>query len=318
MSEHDLELVVAAVEAPADDVRAVVLRDAGGAALPPWTAGAHIDLHVGDLVRQYSLCGDVDDLHAWRVAVLREPEGRGGSGWVHDVLAVGDTVRARGPRNHFALADAEAYVFVAGGIGITPLLPMIAAADAAGADWRLEYGGRSRASMAYGAELVARYGDRVRLHPADEVGMLDLEAILGTPRTDALVYCCGPEPLLRAVEQRCASWPVGSLHVERFAPKEREVDPDGETSFVVELVESALEVTVPPDRTILDAVRDAGVDVLSSCEEGTCGTCETGVLGGRVDHRDSLLTAAEQAAHDVMLLCVSRAERGCDRLVLER
>jgi ferredoxin-NADP reductase len=314
--EYELELRVEAIETPAESVRRLRLVDPSGAALPTWQPGAHIDLHLGDLVRQYSLCGEPDETGRWSVAVLREPDGRGGSTYVHDKLREGDLVRVRGPRNHFPLAPAPRYVFIAGGIGITPILPMLAAAEAAGADWRLEYGGRTRASMAFADELTATYGDRVTLHPQDQVGLLPLAELLPEPKDGTLVYCCGPTPLLAAVEERCRAWPEDSLRVEHFAPKE-ELHSADDGAFEVELADSAMTLTVTPDRSILETVRDAGIEILSSCEEGTCGTCETGVLEGTVDHRDSLLTAAERDANDVMYLCVSRAAAGCPRLVLE-
>jgi ferredoxin-NADP reductase len=246
--------------------------------------------------------------------VLREPEGRGGSEFVHDKLHEGELIDVRGPRNHFELISSPRYLFVAGGIGITPILAMITAAERAGADWELHYGGRSRRSMAFLESLEEVTGNKVTLHPQDEVGLIDLERILGTPRPDTLVYCCGPEPLLNAVEQRCAAWPTGALHVERFAPKDVGA-PVLTGSFEVELATTGLTLTVPPERSILDVVEEAGVSVLSSCQEGTCGTCETPVLAGQVDHRDSLLTPEEQAANDTMFICVSRA--ACPRLVLD-
>ncbi|MGY1644278.1 PDR/VanB family oxidoreductase [Geodermatophilus sp. SYSU D00703] len=314
-AEVGLHLEVARRETVADGVVALDLRDPSGADLPAWTPGAHVDLELTtDLVRQYSLCGDPADRSVWRIGVLREPESRGGSSFVHDKLHEGDLVDVRGPRNNFALLPAPRYVFVAGGVGITPLVPMVAAATAAGAEWELHYGGRTLASMAFRAELTAAHGARVTLHPQDQVGLLDLDRLLGEPRPDTLVYCCGPEPLLQAVEQRCAGWPEGALHLERFSPKELG-DPVRQETFEVELAQSGLTLLVPPDRSILDVVEAAGVPVLSSCQEGTCGTCETPVLAGEVDHRDSLLTPAEQAAHDTMFICVSRA--ACPRLVLD-
>jgi ferredoxin-NADP reductase len=274
-----------------------------------------VDLELpGGLTRQYSLCGDPADRTTWRIGVLREPEGRGGSELVHDKLHEGELIDVRGPRNHFELISSPRYLFVAGGIGITPILAMITAAERAGADWELHYGGRSRRSMAFLESLEEVTGNKVTLHPQDEVGLIDLERILGTPRPDTLVYCCGPEPLLNAVEQRCAAWPTGALHVERFAPKDVGA-PVLTGSFEVELATTGLTLTVPPERSILDVVEEAGVSVLSSCQEGTCGTCETPVLAGQVDHRDSLLTPEEQAANDTMFICVSRA--ACPRLVLD-
>ncbi|MGW0569178.1 PDR/VanB family oxidoreductase [Streptomyces tauricus] len=307
MSTYEAELVVARRDLAADGVLALTLRHPLGDALPGWTPGAHIDVVLGPgLERQYSLCGDPADRREWRVAVLREPEGRGGSAHVHGQLEVGGKVRVRGPRNHFALLPSPRYLFVAGGIGITPILPMLAAAEAAGADWTLLYGGRTRESMAFKAELEA-YGEKVRLVPQDECGLLDLASALGTPRPDTLVYCCGPGPLLDAVEERCARWPSGALHVERFQPKVPDVqDPGGEREFEVVLERSGRTFTVPADATVLDTVRAAGVEVLFSCTEGTCGTCETDVLDGTPDHRDSVLTDEEREAGETMLICVSR------------
>ncbi|WP_410573016.1 PDR/VanB family oxidoreductase [Amycolatopsis sp. cmx-4-61] len=302
------ELLVDRKEKLADGVVRLTLRAPGGEPLPPWDPGAHVDLRLpGGVVRQYSLCGRPADRSAYQVAVLREPGGRGGSAYVHDSLSPGDLVEVDGPRNHFALVDAERYLFVAGGIGITPILPMLDAATAAGRDWQLVYGGRTRASMAFTAELTA-HGDRVTFRPQDEHGLLDLPAILAAAKPGTAVYCCGPEPLLAAVEALAPA----DLHVERFAP----LPDDGErTAFEVELAGSGRVLPVPADRSILEVVEDAGITVLSSCREGTCGTCETGVLGGTPDHRDSVLTAEERQENEVMMLCVSRA---CSpRLVLD-
>jgi ferredoxin-NADP reductase len=247
------------------------------------------------------------------VGVLREPESRGTSSHVHERLRPGDVVRVRGPRNNFPLVDSPRYLFIAGGIGITPILPMIRAAEAAGADWRLVYGGRQRASMAFLDEL-AQYGERVSVRPQDETGLLDLDGLLGTPEAETRVYCCGPEPLLAAVEQRCATWPAGALHVERFSARPQ-TEPARAEAFEVVLERSELTLTVPPDRSILSVVEEAGVGVLSSCTEGTCGSCETAVLGGVPDHRDSVLGPDEREANDCMMICVSRART--DRLVLD-
>ena len=314
-TELDLEVLLARKEVVADGVVRLTLRHPEGEPLPPWEPGAHLDLLLRpDLVRQYSLCGDPGDRSVLQVAVLREMAGRGGSQFVHDELSDGDRIRIRGPRNHFGLVEAPRYLFIAGGIGITPIVPMIAAADAAGADWRLVYGGRTRSSMAFREELSQKYGDRVTVWPQDEAGHLDLPGLLGVPQAGTTVYCCGPEPLLAAVEQRCQAWPPGTLHFERFSPKQG-ADAGVRTEFDVELVQSGLTLTVPAGKSILEVVEDAGVPVLSSCQEGTCGTCETPVLEGAVDHRDSVLTDDEQAANDTMMICVSRA---CSRrLVLD-
>jgi ferredoxin-NADP reductase len=317
-TEVELELRVEQISTPADGVRVLDLIRPDGADLPAWSAGAHIDLHLGELVRQYSMCGDPGDRKHWQVAVLLETESRGGSRFVHDRLSAGDSIVVRGPRNHFRLEPAARYRFIAGGIGVTPLLPMMAEAEAAGAEWTLDYGGRDRASMAFVAELTQRYGEKVRVHPRDESRLsTKLAEILADPMPGELVYCCGPAPLLAAVEQGSTHWPEGSLHVEHFTPREVLVEAD-DVSFDVELAQSGLLLRIPADKPIMTVMREANVDVPSSCEEGTCGTCETGVLSGEVDHRDSLLTPAEQAANDVMFICVSRAARGCSRLVLDR
>ncbi|MGW0692368.1 PDR/VanB family oxidoreductase [Streptomyces sp. NBC_01643] len=313
--DTELELVVARRTDEADGVVSLDLRRADGASLPAWAPGAHIDLLLApDLVRQYSLCSAPEEAEVWRVAVLRDKDGRGGSLNVHDTLAEGDPVRVRGPRNHFPLERAERYVFIAGGIGVTPIIPMLAEAERIGSAWEMAYGGRTLASMAFRDKLVKRYEERVRVRPEDEYGLLDLDALLGTPQPGTLIYCCGPEPLLKAVEERCADWPDGALHLERFTPKELQA-PLRDGAFDVELAQSGITVTVPPDKSVLQAVEEAGVQVLSSCQEGTCGTCETGVLDGTVDHRDSLLTPAEQSSHDTMMICISRAL--CPRLVLD-
>ncbi|MFJ8813955.1 PDR/VanB family oxidoreductase [Amycolatopsis thermoflava] len=308
-----MTLEVTAREARAEGVVALTLSRPDGGRLPDWTPGAHIDLVLPNgLTRQYSLCGDRWDAHSYRIGVLREPAGRGGSAYVHDRLRPGDRVGVGGPRNNFPLVPSGRYLFVAGGIGITPLLPMIHQADLLGTDWTLLYGGRRRASMAFTDELAA-YGDRVHLVPEDEHGLLDLASWLGTPRPGTKVYCCGPAPLLAAVESACRDWPPFSLHVERFTAREQA--PARDEPFEVELRRTGATVTVTPGISVLEAVRGAGVDVLSSCRQGTCGTCETGVLAGVPDHRDSILADHERAAGEVMFVCVSRS---CtDRLVLD-
>jgi cytochrome P450/ferredoxin-NADP reductase len=305
--------VVAKHEA-ADGVVTLTVQQADGSPLPPWEPGAHVDLILdGAPTRQYSLCGDPADHSHYRLGVLRDPNGRGSSMFVHDRLQAGDSVRVRGPRNNFPLVDSPRYLFIAGGIGITPILTMIRTAETAGADWRLVYGGRRRDSMAFLDEL-ARYGDRVSVRPQDETGLLDLATLLGTPEPDTLVYCCGPEPLLAAVERHVTDWPPQALHIERFAPRPQ-TEPVRREAFEVVLRRSERTLTVPPDRSVLSVVEEAGVGVLSSCAEGTCGTCETPVLEGEPDHRDSVLSDEERAANDCMMICVSRS---CtERLVLD-
>jgi ferredoxin-NADP reductase len=308
VSEVEAEVVVESVSVAAADVVELNFVTTDGSHLPPWTPGAHIDLILADdgvdMVRQYSLCGSPARLDRYQVSVLLAPDSRGGSRRVHE-LKVGDKLKIRGPRNHFPLATASRYIYIAGGIGITPMLPMIEAAQARGADWALHYGGRSKSSMAY-LDHLAKYGDRVHLAPQDEVGMLDLASILGTPSPGTLVYCCGPEPLLAAVEAACETWPSGSLHLERFSAKPRE-DTGEDGAFELVLARSGLTVTVTADESVFDAMRRMGAPVLGSCLEGICGTCETGVLEGEVDHRDSVLDEDEQAENDCLMVCVSRS-----------
>ncbi|MFE7990946.1 PDR/VanB family oxidoreductase [Streptomyces shenzhenensis] len=298
----------------ADGVVSLTLRHPDGKPLPHWEPGAHIELMLDNgLARTYSLCGDPADLDRWHIAVLRTGDSRGGSAYVHDSLHPGTEIRVRGPRNAFALHPAERYLFVAGGIGITPLLPMIAAAESAGADWRLLYGGRSRASMAF-VDRLQPYGARALICPQDEHGLLDLGTFLGRPVPGTLVYCCGPEPLLAAAERHSGGWPAGTQRTERFRSAGSDAAPEG-PAFDVVCDASAVTVRVEPHQSVLAAVRAAGVDVMSSCNEGICGTCETDVLAGEPDHRDTVLGAAERAAGETMMICVSRS-RG-PRLVLD-
>ena len=336
----EIDVVVTEARTVATDVVLIELRAADGSELPVWEPGAHLDVVVQPGVeRQYSLCGDPGDRTRYRVAVLREPDGRGGSEHLHTHVAAGSALRVRGPLNHFALVPPTAssrYAFIAGGIGITPLLPMIRAAEAAGASWTLAYAGRSLERMPFVDELVELYGSRVSVFtsapvpvqvagdgPADDAAVestanrLDLGSVDGGSASDPVsVYCCGPSRMLAELEQRAhdAGWPAGTLHLERFEAREV-TEPVRHESFEVELELSGMTLEVPPDRSILDVVEEAGVLVLSSCREGTCGTCETPVISGEVDHRDSVLTPDEQESNEVMMICVSRA--ACPRLVLE-
>jgi ferredoxin-NADP reductase len=312
-ADATVEMRVAAKRQLSQGVIALELGPPAGEDAPAWEPGAHVDLHLpGGMIRQYSLCGDPTDPDSLQVAVLREEEGRGGSRHLHDVTAVGDVLAVGGPRNNFALDPSPNYLFIGGGIGITPLVPMIAAARASGAEWSLLYGGRSRSSMAFLDELAE--DPRVTIVPEDERGMLDLAGALGEVRPETLIYSCGPEPLLHAVEEACAHWGESALRLERF--KARHDLPDGPgTAFEVVLDRSGISLTVEPGQSILDAVAAAGVAVPSSCQEGTCGTCETDVLEGEPEHRDSVLTPADRARNDCMMICISRARS--ERLVLD-
>jgi ferredoxin-NADP reductase len=283
-----------------------------GSALPPWQPGAHLDLLLpSGLVRQYSLCGDPADPDTYTIATRLVEDGRGGSREVHAQLHEGEEVEIRDPRNRFPLADAPAYLFVAGGIGITPILPMLRSVAVSGADWRLLYGGRSRASMPFLDEIekLGAEGGRVTVVAEDESGHPDAAAALARTAEGTAVYCCGPEPLMDAVS---AALPPGrTLHLERFTAAA--ASSAGSGPFEVELRRSGRTVQVTADRSVLAAVREELPHVSYSCEQGFCGTCQQRVLEGEIDHRDELLTDSER--EDSMLICVSRC-RG-ERLVLD-
>ena len=325
-----LTLLVRQMTWQSEGVMTLVLEDAAGADLPQWTPGAHLDLHLpGAIVRQYSLCGDPLDRQRWRVAVLLEQVGRGGSRAVHRDLRPGMVLTARGPRNNFELRPAGAYRFVAGGIGITPILAMVNHARDHGTPWSLLYGGRSRGSMAFVEELPQGDGagaggggdgggdgdGEVTVVPQDEAGLLPLADLLADVEPNTLVYACGPGPLLDAIERATAHWPPGSLVLERFAPVSAPVPQGLESSFEVEAAASGVTVTVEPGTSIVRALESAGVYPETSCEEGICGTCETRVLAGTPQHRDSLLSEAERETGETMMICVSRCAG--QRLVLD-
>jgi ferredoxin-NADP reductase len=313
-------LRVTTVTREADAVISVTLRDPEGRDLPVWAPGAHVDLYLpSGRIRQYSLCGRPDNRAEYRIAVLREQAGRGGSAEIHDLPLTGKQLQVRGPRNHFPLRDSPRYLFIAGGIGVTPLLPMIAELGNS-RPWAMYYAGRTRASMAFAADTVRMGGDRVHLRPKDEAGRLNLDGIAATADAGTAVYCCGPPGLLRAAEDACRRLaPAASFHAERFVPGEPvpEKAPRGEEDrpFQVELRRSGLTLQVPAGRTLLGVVREAIPDMPYSCEEGYCGTCETTVLGGQPDHRDEILSPEERAEGKTMMICISRARS--ETLVLD-
>ncbi|MFE2163442.1 PDR/VanB family oxidoreductase [Streptomyces lydicus] len=302
-----------------EEAEGVVRLRLEGAGLPGWEPGAHLDLVLpSGTVRQYSLCGDPATPGAYTVAARLIEDGRGGSREVHEQLHEGTEVEVRGPRNRFPLRDSPAYVFVAGGIGITPILPMVRQAEREGVPWRLLYGGRSRASMPFLAEIEKLAGagaDRVTVVAEDEDGRPDLAALLAGAPPHAAVYCCGPEPLMDAVAALLPEGPEGlTLHTERFAPAAPAAAGE-DLPFEVELRRTGRTVEVAADTSVLRAIREQALpDLPYSCERGFCGTCQQRVLAGEVEHRDELLTDAERA--DSLLICVSRA-RGGTGLVLD-
>ncbi|GAA1679736.1 PDR/VanB family oxidoreductase [Microbacterium lacus] len=292
----------------------LTLAPADGRELPSWTPGAHIDVLMDNgIERQYSLCGDVAPGEPWRIGVLREPQSRGGSEYMHTSVSVGQHLTLQGPRNNFEVVDAPAYQFIAGGIGVTPILPMIRKVEAEGKPWRLMYGGRSSSSMAF-LDEISQYDGHVTLWPQDTAGIIPVRDLVSALEPGTAVYCCGPEPLLNAVEDAMSHLPADQLHVERFRPRQDLLE-QVRTPFDIVLDYSELELHVPADKTIIEVVEAAGLEVMSSCREGTCGTCETVVLSGSPDHRDSYLTAAEKASNEVMMICCSRSKS--PRLVLD-
>jgi ferredoxin-NADP reductase len=313
--EHNraIELTVSArrIVAHDQDVVALTLAAADGTPLPAWHPGAHLDIHLpSGRVRQYSLCGDPHEVDAYRIAVRRIPGGGGGSVEVHDALRVGAHVTTRGPRNAFPLtvpghgSPARRFRFIAGGIGITPILPMLRLADRLGVDWSMAYAGRSAESLPF-LDEVTGFGERVTVRTDDVHGVPDAAQLLGDCPDGTAVYACGPAPMLTAIRKRLVGRRNVELHFERFA-----APPviDGE-EFTVSIASTATTVHVGAGETLLSAMRRAGVAAPYSCQQGFCGTCRTRVLAGTVEHRDTLLTAPERR-DGMMLVCVSRAKRG--------
>jgi cytochrome P450/ferredoxin-NADP reductase len=315
------EMTVTGAEPVADGVLALTLAPSGDGEAPAWEPGAHLELRLpSGRVRQYSLCGDPADRSRYRVAVLREPDGRGGSEEVHALARTGVTLGVRGPRNHFPLVDAEDYLFLAGGIGVTPILAMVRAVSRRGAArFRVLYGGRTRDSMAFRDELAALADDRLLLMPQDETGVPDLRAVLAATGPDTAIYCCGPAGMIAAAERACDELGIRSrLHVERFTGDdslEVAFDPALNTAFDVHLARTGRTLRVPADRRIIEVVREAVPGLSYDCEKGYCGACETRVLAGDPEHRDSLLTEEERAAGRTMMICVGRCSSS--RLVLD-
>lgn len=304
-----LNLLVHAVRCEARDVLLIELRDPNGKPLPPFMAGAHLEVHLKDrMVRHYSLCNDPRETHRYCFGVGLARDSRGGSKLIHETLRVGQTLRLSLPRNNFPLAQSpEECVFVAGGIGITPIMSMIRTCLAEGRKWRLYYCTRNRVRTAFYEELMALPDKLVEFHFDDEQQgrLFDAAKMLDQVAADAHVYTCGPEPLMKAVAAAGALRPAERMHFEWFSAAPADTSTDRE--FSLRLVRSGLELVVPPDRSILDVLEDYGVGVPWSCREGLCATCRTDVISGECDHRDSVLSEAERASNKSLLVCVSRA-----------
>jgi tetrachlorobenzoquinone reductase len=308
-----LQARVRAIKWEAPGVLSLDLTAPDLAPLPAFDPGAHVDLTLPDgTLRQYSLCGDPGDTSHYRLGV-RDIGGGQSSGFIHRELRPGALVTLSMPRNNFPLVDSKRYIFIAGGIGITPLIPMMRQASAQGRPWILLYCNRNAAAAPFLAE-IGSLGGQVSMHSSESGTRLDPAQRLAQAEEDTLIYCCGPERLMSAVEKATQAWPPGSAHFEWFRPRTASAD-EASGSFEVVCQASGTTVTVPSGRSILDALFEAGIDVPCSCQQGICGTCETRVIAGEVDHRDSILSEDERAANRSMMICVSRA-RG-PRLVLD-
>lgn len=301
-----MKLEVAAIRKEPGDVLVIELKHPRKPLLPPFEPGSHVDVHLPDArVRQYSLCGDPEDLSRYMIAVKREPEGRGGSAWLHDAVGVGAELPVSAPRNHFALKQGPGPVLLlAGGIGITPLLAMAGVLNRQDKPFELHYFTRSRGTaplLAVIEQAIDR--DKLRLHFDDEPETRqDIEALLSTRQSDAQVYYCGPPGFMAAIARATEHWPEGSVHFEAFQPAIfDDVPPE---PFTI-ILRNGTEIPVPADTSALSAIRAAGVLLTASCENGVCGTCECGFLEGQPIHRDAVLS--KDARGHRFIPCVSRA-----------
>ncbi|MCC2657997.1 MAG: pobB 2 [Panacagrimonas sp.] len=305
-----ITLNVSGARCEARDVLWLELRDPQGRQLPAFTAGAHLEIHLANgLVRHYSLCNDPVERDRYCLGVGLARDGRGGSKYVHEQLRVGASLSVSAPRNNFPLElAAQESVFIAGGIGITPIMAMIRACIAANRRWRLFYCARNRQRCAFYEDLVALAPDRCHFHFDDEHDgrWFDAAAVLQGISHDAHLYTCGPAPLMKAVEAAAADRPPDRVHFEWFTAAE--VDTATDQPFTVILRNSGTQYEVPPGRSILEVLEDHDAGVPYSCREGLCATCRTTVLAGEVDHRDKVLSAVEKATNKEMMICVSRAK----------
>lgn len=286
-------------------VRVYDLRATDDTPLPAFTAGAHIDLHMPNgWTRSYSLLNSEAERHRYLVGIARDPNGRGGSQYFHDNVSAGDRLRVSGPRNNFRLDEREhPSVLIAGGIGITPMLSMIARLEALGRDWTLHFATRNR-SLAPFVDLLEDFGARVHLHFDEEQDgrVLDLAAIEATTNAHAHLYCCGPRPMLDAFQRATSARPAANVHLEHFSAIESAATEGG---FEIELAQSKQTLQVGPGKTILDTLLDAGFDMPFSCQAGICGACETRVVSGTPDHRDLVLSEEEHGRNRTMMICCS-------------
>ena len=306
-----LTLEVRRIVQEAEDIRSFELADPQGRMLPMFTAGAHLDIELpGGLARQYSISSDPCDVDRYVVAVLREPESRGGSIHMHDRLREGDRLTVHPPRNNFPLAaGASHHILLAGGIGVTPMMAMVRELARAGASFEMHYCTRSPARTAFMAEIAgAAFADKVRFHHdgGDPAQGLDIARLLQRVRTGAHVYYCGPAGFMRACEEASRHWPQGTVHFEYFSVDET-VEHGASEAFQVKIASSGTILDVPADRSIVEVLRAHGIEVDTMCEEGICGTCATVLLEGEADHRDFVLDDEEKARGEFIMVCCSRA-----------
>lgn len=282
------------------------LAPADGSAIATWEPGAHIELVLpSGLIRQYSLCGDPQDSF-YTIAVLKEEQSRGGSIEVHEKLLVGTTLPVHGPKNHFKLEPGARTIFMAGGIGITPLLPMMRQLTREGKPWELHYGGKSLAALAYLDALQLMDGNEINIYLKNETRRIPVPEIMDDLSKADSVYVCGPESMIDEVEATGEKLGI-PVHLERFGPVSGDKPDATGDEFEVELARTAKILTVPTDTRLIDVVRTVVPSVPFSCEEGYCGSCETGVIEGVPDHRDSILSEEEKAANECMMICVGRS-----------
>lgn len=296
-------------------------RPADGETWPTAIAGSHIDVVLPNgVMRSYSLTNRPGEDNRFLIGVNRDPASRGGSSYLHEVLRVGQILQVSPPRNSFPLIESAGHsVFIAGGIGVTPLWSMAHRLSELGRSWEFHYSARNQDNAAFVDELVTlavRTGNKVRLTFDGGINdrMLDIRALVGTCADDAHVYCCGPVPMLQAFEVACSGRDPSTIHREYFAPAQSaRADADGE--FRVVLSKTQKTIVIEPKTSILDAVLNAGIDVPYSCMAGVCRACETAVISGTPDHRDLALSPQEQACGKTMLICCSRASS--EELVLD-
>jgi cytochrome P450/ferredoxin-NADP reductase len=301
---------VVGLNAEADRILRIVLEAPDGRDLPAWDPGAHIHVLLGEYDRRYSLCGDPENRKHYELRILKEPAGKGGSRHIHESLRLGDMLRIRGPKNHFRLDESESrYLLIAGGIGITPIVAMAHRLKQLGKRYDIHYAGRSVSSMALLERLRHDHGENLQLYPAFEGARLDLRALVERTTADR-VYACGPDRLLTELVSLSSDWPENVLHLEHFSAAQAIADHSRDRSFEIELRDSQITLQVPSDKTALDVLEAAGIDVACDCREGLCGSCEVQVLEGEVEHRDRVLSQSERARNTQMITCCSRA-RGC-------